>query len=89
LSTFYLHTFSAAVCNPQCVNNGTCISPGLCHCTTGWPGDHCTEGTVECVYIALIFIAGTEEPHVTTLAVAVLVFINFTSDKIVDSFVRE
>ena len=33
-----------AVCEPPCQNGGSCVSPGVCMCLSGWGGQHCTTG---------------------------------------------
>ena len=33
-----------AVCTPECQNDGTCSSPGVCTCAPGWEGNRCTVG---------------------------------------------
>ena len=34
----------AAVCVPECENDGVCIAPGHCRCTPEWEGDRCERG---------------------------------------------
>ena len=34
----------AAVCIPECKNDGVCITPGHCRCTPEWEGDRCERG---------------------------------------------
>lgn len=31
----------SAVCAPVCANGGTCTSPGVCSCVSGWSGTRC------------------------------------------------
>jgi len=48
--------FNAAVCDPPCANNGTCIQPGECNCTEGWIGEQCMTGnhdTMPCIVVSL------------------------------------
>jgi hypothetical protein len=33
-----------AICSPSCVN-GTCVSPNVCNCNTGWQGTLCSTRT--------------------------------------------
>jgi WNT inhibitory factor 1 len=33
-----------ALCYPQCMNNGTCVAPGVCRCPLGFQGPHCEGG---------------------------------------------
>ena len=42
--TVIIISHSAAVCKPDCQNEGTCASPGVCNCTGNWIGDHCEDG---------------------------------------------
>ena len=35
--------FSTAICTPVCDNGGTCTSPGVCTCATGWSGSRCKD----------------------------------------------
>ncbi|UYV68300.1 WIF1 [Cordylochernes scorpioides] len=32
------------LCYPQCMNNGTCVSPGVCSCQDGYQGPQCEGG---------------------------------------------
>ena len=32
-----------AICVPSCSNGGTCTSPGVCRCTSGWSGSRCDD----------------------------------------------
>ena len=36
--------FCVAVCSPSCSNGGTCGSPGVCTCVSGWTGTRCATG---------------------------------------------
>lgn len=36
--------FFAAVCNPPCINGGTCTNDGECACLPQWEGDQCEQG---------------------------------------------
>ncbi len=34
--------FHLAICNPSCLNGGTCIAPNTCQCITiAWSGNYC------------------------------------------------
>ena len=37
-------SMSAAVCKPDCQNEGVCASPGICNCTQNWIGERCEDG---------------------------------------------
>lgn len=39
-------SFSSAICQPECVNGGVCIAPGVCQCPRGFHGETCQEGEV-------------------------------------------
>ena len=41
--------FSLAVCDPECQNGGTCSSPDVCECATGYVGDSCQTGKFQCL----------------------------------------
>ncbi|XP_051912828.1 von Willebrand factor D and EGF domain-containing protein [Hippocampus zosterae] len=32
-----------AICEPECLNGGACIAPGICQCPTGFHGETCQE----------------------------------------------
>lgn len=36
-----------AVCSPVCQNSGTCTSPNVCACTSGYTGAYCQTGEYE------------------------------------------
>ena len=40
MSTIY--SLTVAICTPTCSNGGTCSSPGVCTCASGWNGTRCT-----------------------------------------------
>ena len=41
----YFNINSVAICTQDCHNNGFCVTPNVCRCTTGWGGHDCTAGT--------------------------------------------
>ena len=49
ISAHFAHTCTISLlagCTPPCANGGSCISPGICSCTTGWTGERCRQGTI-------------------------------------------
>ncbi|CAL4083178.1 unnamed protein product [Meganyctiphanes norvegica] len=36
-----------ATCDPVCLNNGTCVGPNQCQCSTGWYGQQCQHAICE------------------------------------------
>ena len=36
-----------AICNQGC-HNGSCTSPGVCSCNSGWTGNTCNTGKGDC-----------------------------------------
>ena len=40
--------FSLAICEGECWNGGTCVSPGKCECRPGFTGQHCERDRDEC-----------------------------------------
>ena len=61
LSIIYVHNIGysfqieilqfAALCEPEC-QNGVCLSPGICSCSSGWGGFRCdrAECSPSCLY---------------------------------------
>lgn len=41
---FYKFPSLSAVCEKECQNGGTCVSPNQCKCTAGFTGATCSEG---------------------------------------------
>ncbi|XP_029024690.1 epidermal growth factor-like protein 7 [Betta splendens] len=42
------HNCNQAVCQPACVNGGTCLRPNRCSCPPGWTGPRCQTDVDEC-----------------------------------------
>lgn len=40
----FIVSLPSALCNPVCQNNGTCISPEICACPSGYHGKLCEKG---------------------------------------------
>lgn len=55
---FPLHGVNPAICFPPdgCLNNGHCVSPGICSCARGWSGAKCENGTTECYSIIAVHV---------------------------------
>lgn len=34
----------SAICEPECLNGGTCVAPAVCQCPRGFHGETCQEG---------------------------------------------
>ena len=34
----------SAICEPECLNGGDCVSPDVCSCAAGYTGDICGQG---------------------------------------------
>ena len=39
--------YPVAICSQGCHNGGTCVSPDICSCVTGWEGNDCKRGKCE------------------------------------------
>ena len=61
---FFLFAFHPAICFPPdgCLNNGHCVSPGICSCARGWTGAKCQTGMIACYSIAMR-ICSTNSPY--------------------------
>ena len=40
---YCLYFILVAVCNPECINGGSCDYPDECNCTEGWSGRLCDK----------------------------------------------
>ena len=38
--------FQTDLCNPACMNGGTCVEPNTCICTPGFTGTNCADGSI-------------------------------------------
>lgn len=46
----------AAICEPDCVNGGACVAPGVCQCLRGFHGETCQEGKARLIAIFLLLM---------------------------------
>ena len=75
-----LEIHATAICTPECENGGTCTSPGVCTCASGWSGSRCTDRKLTCACPqCTLTIAGCMHGHVIvctcTLQLSVVVLV--------------
>ena len=47
---------TAAVCAPACRNGGTCSSPNVCSCRSGWTGSICNQRKLICFIVIVLIL---------------------------------
>ena len=50
-----MHVVSPAICNQGCANGGSCTSPGVCKCASGWSGSGCTDRKLLILYVFKVY----------------------------------
>jgi len=50
--------FILAICHQHCYNGGTCTSPGMCTCASGWGGGDCRQGMNKVEFNGVFVVSG-------------------------------